>query len=145
MCARVYISRSFLRLPIPVRGHTVDVAAPVAWSGSGVHPREESVKEGPEVPSWWRSTQGQSPVAIPFPMRRQAWHRCRPEPGLRGRGASVSQDHARSCPGPGASVQPLEEWVTAGTLLVVGDPMLAGRCLPQPQPGLRVVGVFVFI
>lgn len=143
MCARVYISRSFLQLPIPVRGHAVDVAAPVAWSGSAVHPLEESVKEGPKVPSWWWPTQGQSPAAIPFPTRRQAWHRCRPEPGLQGRGAGVSQECARSCPGPGASVQPLEERVMAGTLLAVGDPVLAGRCLPRP--GLRVVGVFVFI
>lgn len=47
----------------------------------------------------------------------------------------------RSCPNP----EPLEEWVTAGTLLVVGDPTLAGRCWPQLWPDLRVVGVFVFI
>lgn len=69
MCARVYISRSFLQLPIPVCGHAVDVAVPVAWSGSAAHPREESVKEGPEVPSWWWPMQSQSPVAIPFPTR----------------------------------------------------------------------------
>ena len=84
-------------------------------------------------------------VVIPFPTRCQAWHRCRPEPGLQGRAAGVSQEHARSCPRPGASVQPPEERVTAGALPVVGDPVLTGPCLLQPWPGLRVVGVFVFI
>lgn len=58
MCARVYVSRSFLRLPIPMRGDAVDMAALVAWSGSAVHPREESAKEELEVPSRWRPMQG---------------------------------------------------------------------------------------
>lgn len=121
MCARVYVSRSSLRLLLPVCGHTVDMATPVAWSGSAAHPRWECMKEGLEVLSWWQPMQGQSPAAIPFPTRHQPWHCCRAEPGLQGRGACVSQERARSCPGRGALVRSLEEWVTAGTLPVVGD------------------------
>lgn len=91
VCARVYIPRSFFRLPIPACGQAVDAAAPVAWSSSAVHPHQESVKEGLEVPSQRQPMQGQSPAAIPFPTRRQACHRCRPKSGLKGRGAGPVQ------------------------------------------------------
>lgn len=140
MCAHVYISRRFLQLPTPSvwtrGGHGCNQG--LEWLGC-VSPGE-GAKEGPEVPSQWWPAWGQPPVAISFPVRHQAWCHCRPKPGLQGRGDS---------PGPRASL-----WVSVwfspgavcnsgGTLPAVGDPTLAGRCLPQPQ--LRVVGVFVFI
>lgn len=42
-------------------------------------------------------------MAIPFPTRSQAWHCCRPEPDLQGRGASVSQELSQSRAPGGAS------------------------------------------
>lgn len=76
----------------------------------------------------------------------------RPSPSPRGARPGIAVDLSqifreeepvfpRSCPNP----EPLEEQVTAGTLPMVGDPILASRCWPQLWPSLRVVGVFVFI
>lgn len=50
-----------------MRGRVVDMAAPVAWSGSAVHPPGEGAKEGSEVPSWWWPAQGQPPHGRPLP------------------------------------------------------------------------------
>lgn len=150
MCARVYISRSFLQLPPPVHGRVVDMAAPIARSGSAVHPPGEGAKEGPEVPSRWWPAQGQPPIAVPFPMRRQAWCRCRPEPGLQGRGAGVSQELPQSrglCRGSRGGSAPGAVGDSGGESPGGGRSHACRRvgACPQPQPGLRVVGVFVFI
>lgn len=84
------------------------------------------------------ASMGSSPLQ-PSPSPQGAW------PGIAFDPSQVFREEEpvfpRSCPNP----EPLEEWVTAGTLPVVGDPTLAGKCWPQPWPGLRVVGVFVFI
>lgn len=78
-------------------------------------------------------------MAIPYPTRSQAW------PGSAVDPSQVFREEEpvfpRSCP----SAEPLEEWITVGTLPVVGDPTLTGRCWPQLWPSLRVIGVFVFI
>lgn len=108
-----------------------------ARGGSAAPSPKEIMKEGLKVPSQWQPARGQSPAAIPFLIRSQAWHCCRPSQVFR----EEEPVFPRSYPNP----EPLEERVTAGTLPAVGDPTLPGRCWPQPWPSLRVVGVLVFI
>lgn len=67
-----------------------------ARGGSAAPSPKEIMKEGLKVPSQWQPARGQSPAAIPFLIRSQAWHCCRPKPGLQGRGASVSQELPQS-------------------------------------------------
>ena len=90
---------------------------PHPWPGAARQriPRE-GAKEGTGGAIAAVASAGSAPPATPFPVRCQAWRRCRPEPGLHQRGAGVSQELPQSrgfALGLGP-VQPLEQGVTAG-------------------------------
>lgn len=61
MCARVCVSRSFLRLLMPVQGRVLHVR------GSAAPSPMEIMKEGLKVPLRWQPATGSVPCGHPLP------------------------------------------------------------------------------